>query len=338
MVSVFHQEWWLNAATDGAWEMLESVPRSGVTGRLPIHIRRYFGQPIICLPPWTRTLGPIVSEPPAKRTTLLRARYGVMEDLIRKLPAHRVFKQVFDPSITDLLAFQLNGFDVGVQYTFRLHDCANLDAIWHGMRDKTRNVIRRAEEQFKVGIDMSAAQFAAFYFAHCDTCPRHSQGRLEPLIRAALQHNAGTVLYCAKGGDHVAAVVMVWDDVCSYFLVSARDERRAGNGAISLLLWEALKLAGRKGLIFDFDAFANRGGAMFVSQFGGELVPRWTVSYLPSVVRLGYAPRSTIARWKAAILSPSRATRPRPSAAPRSSSKRPATSLPDSAARPAAGR
>jgi hypothetical protein len=88
---------------------------------------------------------------------------------------------------------------------------------------------------------------------------------------------------------------------------------RAGNGAISLLLWEAMKLAGRKGLIFDFDAFANHGGARFVSQFGGQLVPRWTVSSLPSVVRLAYAPRSTIARWKAAMLPASAATSLRPS-------------------------
>lgn len=314
MVSIFHQEWWLDAATDGAWEMLECAPRSGVTGRLPIHIRRYVGQPIICLPPWTRTLGPIMSQPAGKGTTLLRARYGVMEDLIRKLPAHRVFKQVFDPSITDLLAFQLNGFDLSVQYTFRLHDCANLGAIWRGLRDKTRNVIRRAAERFEVGIDMPASEFAAFYFAHCDTCPRHSQGRLEPLIRASVQHSAGTVLYCTDRDDLAAAIFVVWDDVCVYFLVSARDERRAGNGAISLLLWEALKLAGRKGLIFDFDAFANRGGAMFISQFGGQLVPRWAVSYLPSVVRLGYAPRSTIARWKAAMLPAPSPTRPRSSA------------------------
>ena len=293
--------------------MLESAPHSGVTGRLPIHIRRYLGQPIICMPPWTRTLGPIVSEPPGKHTTLLRARCCVMDDLVRRLPPHRAFKQTFDPCISDLLAFQLAGFDIGVNYTFRLHDCTNRDAIWHGMRDKTRNVIRRAGERFTIGMDMPASEFAAFYFANCGTCPRHSRGRLEPLITAAAQRSVGTVLYCADGDGPAAAVFVVWDDECAYFLVSVRNKRRAGNGAISLLLWEAIKLAGRKGLAFDFDAFANYGGAMFVSQFGGQLVPRWTVSALPSLVRLVYAPRSTIARWKVAMLPSSASPRLRPS-------------------------
>jgi hypothetical protein len=288
--SVFDQRWWLDAATGAEWQMIESASYGGVVARLPIYIRRVLGQQRICMPPWTRTRGPILSDVPGKSATMMRARLKAMDDLIGRLPPHLVFEQTFDPTVTDLLAFQLHGFDLGVQYTFRLPACEDWDALWRGMRDKTRNVIRRAAERFVVGVGMPAADFASFYFANMrygGKRPMHSRGSLEAVTRVSALHGAGTTLYCAdERGALAAAILMVWDDKVAYFLASSRDHRRAGNGAVSLLLWKAMATARSKGLTFDFDSFADRGGAMFVSQFGGQLVPRWTVSHVPAVVRL----------------------------------------------------
>lgn len=115
MVSIFQQPWWLDAATDGDWSMVESAPRSGLRASLPIYVERHrFGLQKICMPPLTRTLGPIFTEVPgaprASATTRMRARLQIMEDLIACLPRHVIFQQFFGPDASELLAFLLKGY------------------------------------------------------------------------------------------------------------------------------------------------------------------------------------------------------------------------------------
>jgi hypothetical protein len=281
-VSIFQNPWWLDAASDGKWQLITAGPRSGVIASMPIAFTRSFlGQRYIGMPPLTRTLGPTFTRVSPGPELSDRAHFRLLRELIAKLPDSIGFDQAFDPDCNNLLAFQVSGFSIRVHYTFRLENCSDSSAMWKGMRDKTRNEIRRSEESLQVRRSPDIATFMEFYEANLRRASQPmipDRCRVNKILQAAVTNNAGESILCLTvDGNLSAAIFVVWDDRYYYYLLSTRDERVAGNGALSLLLWNALQLAGQANCGFDFDSFKTNGSANFVRQFGGRAVPRWRV-------------------------------------------------------------
>jgi hypothetical protein len=249
---------------------------------MPIVVTRSFlGQRYIGMPPLTRALGPIFTRvSPGSQLSDL-GHFRLLRELIAKLPRFIGFGQTFDPQCNNLLAFRLGGFSIGLHYTFRLDDCSDSDAVWKGMRDKTRNEIRRAEEYLQIIRSTDIARFVEFHETNLRRSGRSmmpERRRMQKILSAAVANHAGeSLLCCTADGNLSAAIFIVWDNEYYYRLLSTRDERRAGNGALSLLLWNALQLAGQANRGFDFDGFDTYASANFVRQFGARVVPRWRV-------------------------------------------------------------
>jgi hypothetical protein len=164
--SIYHNAWWLDAATDGKWQLITAGPTSGVTASMPMFTRSFLGQRYIGMPPLTRTLGPTFTRVLADAKLSDRVRFRLLSELIHKLPDVIGFRQRFDPQCDDLLAFQVSGFSIGVDYTYRFANCADTGAIWEGMRDKTRNSIRRSQDLLQVSRSLDVAEFVEFYEAN----------------------------------------------------------------------------------------------------------------------------------------------------------------------------
>lgn len=142
--TLFHEPWWLKAASDGRYAEVEGWGGEAVVGRLPFVVTSRYGFTQLTMPPFTHLLGPIVESGDGKHQTMLKTRVGIVRQLIGKLPKHDFFFQISDPScdggfaLADGLAFQECGFDVKQQYTFHI-DCRNSpDALLAGMHLKAR--------------------------------------------------------------------------------------------------------------------------------------------------------------------------------------------------------
>ena len=287
--SIFHNPWWLDAATDGKWQLITTGPTSGFIASMPMFTRSFLGQGYIGMPPLTRTLGPTFARVSAGAKLSDRVRFRLLSQLINKLPDVIGFRQRFDPECDDLLAFQISGFSIGVGYTYRYANCSDTGAIWEGMRDKTRNAIRRSQDHLQLSRSLDVAEFVEFYETNLQRSGismAPERERLQKILNAAVANEAGISLLCRTAcGEVAAAIFVVWDDRYCHYLLSTRNERITCNGAVSLLLWDALQLAGQMNRGFDFDGFGTHGAANFVRQFGARLVPRWTVLRAPRLVR-----------------------------------------------------
>jgi hypothetical protein len=182
--------------------------------------------------------------------------------------------------ITDTLLFQERGFATPVQFTFELAP-ARAEVLWRHMRDKTRNVIRRAAETMAVENCHDPAEFTTAYHRHL--APRglrnhYDSGMMQRLCVAALAHDQGEIL-AARGpsGDMIAGIFCVWDATSTYYLLTTRDAE-AANGVVALLLWQAIQQIAARGLIFDFDGVGVQGSRWFFTGFGGVVRPRYIVS------------------------------------------------------------
>ncbi len=305
--SLFHEHWWLEAATRGTFSEVEVKQGDYLAGRLPFIIVRKKGFRTLCMPPFTHLLGPFVNSSDGKPQTRMMNRLSTVRSLIDQLPPFDFFKQAIDPSIDDGLAlidglaFQDRGFHVGHQYTFQIDCRADLESLMAGMHFKVRQHIRRAEEKYTIATIDDPERFISFYSGNLQKTNRTSYMQFDQfpvLFSECRARNCGEILAALQpDGAPVAMTYLVWGGGIMYYLMTTRAPDVSDNGSVNLLIWSAIKRAHELGLLFDLDGVTTSGTARFLSGFGGSVKTRLvitasgrvfnTVESLKTIIRRG---------------------------------------------------
>ncbi len=278
VATIFHEPWWLAAASDGAYEEAVHTADNAVVGRLPYLRQRKIGwQTALVMPTMTHVLGPSLPPdlPGSEHSRSLR-RFTISTALIAQLPkaGHTWF--ALHRRETETLAFEA----AGVRFTVEVQP-DKPETLWRAMRDKTRNVIRRARENLTPRAIDDPALFFDFYQENLrkrGIRNHYDLGIRANIMAACLERGRGRILFAIDMmGNAQAAIFTAWDDEAEYYLMSTRAPD-SGNGAISLLIWTAIEEAASHGRIFDLDGVDSRTNHMLLTGFGGALRPRYLVS------------------------------------------------------------
>jgi len=273
--TLFHEPWWLAAATNGTYQEATVVSGGQVIGRLPYMISRQMGFRVSRMPSFTHVLGPVVRPSVGKPQTALLRRLSIIRDLVDQLPEVAYFQQAFALSFADGLGFQERGFQVRAQYTFEIDCRESRENIWKGMHFKTRQHIRRAEEKLTISTISDPQVFTKFYLDNLRRTGRRSfiDFRSFPALFSETQARECGEILCASwpNGLPAAMVFLVWGFGRMYYLLSTRAGVDGDNGSINLLIWEGIKRAHSRELLFDLDGVSTSGTARFLSGFGGRL-------------------------------------------------------------------
>jgi hypothetical protein len=298
-MSLFSEHWWLDAVAPGRWGEA-TVRRDGeIIARLPwarerlpvpgLHMTR-LGSPRL-----TPFLAPVLELGSVKQVTRLSREHRLLEALLADLPPFDYLSYTFDPSFTNWLPFYWKGLTGSLRATYVLEDVTDLDAVWHGMSDTTRRVIRTAEPMLQVNEDPDTERLAD---ALTSTFAR--QGRpmpfplemLDRLHRAVREHDAGRVLSATdESGQTHGALMLVWDDSKAYYLTGGAITDLRRSGAQSLLMWHAIRLAAERVPVFDFEGSMIEGVARFFRGFGSRPCPYLHVTGTSRRMRIGLAVR-----------------------------------------------
>ena len=294
VATIFHEPWWMNITSAGSWS--EAVVSSGgqVVGRLPYQIsRKGFGATVLGMPPLVHVLGPaLISHSPVNSAGRVMKEIAIISELLEQLPeaAHISFR--LHSGITNTLAFDMAGFKNHSGYTVEIKPDTPT-ALWQQMRDKTRNVIRRAEENLLVDPTTAPETFLSFYRDNLGATGRtsfYAEHTCLELINECLRRGVGRILVARdQEGKMQAAVFTVWDQNTEFYLMSTRRPRSV-NGAVAMLIWDALQHASSRGLTFDMDGIhvVNDGvpNLLLLTGFGGLVTPRYLVRRSCSPVQL----------------------------------------------------
>jgi hypothetical protein len=280
--TIFPEPWWLTAASDGAYEEAVHSIDNVVVGRLPYLRQRKIGwQTALVMPTMTHVLGPSLSPDllGAGHGRSLR-RFTIRSALIAQLPKAGHIWFALHRKETDSLAFEAAGFSTAVDFTMDIAPNTP-DILWRQMRDKTRNVIRRAQESYTAQSIDEPTLFLDFYEENLRQRGHRNffdRRICENVMAACLERGRGRLLFAIDpSGALRAAIFTAWDGEAEYYLMSTRAPD-SGNGAISLLLWTAVQEASCCGRIFDLDGIKSRTNHMLLTGFGGTLRPRFLVS------------------------------------------------------------
>jgi hypothetical protein len=286
-ISLFHEPWWLAATTGGRFE--ETVVKEGndIVGRLPYVMKRRGPFYAVRMPPFTHILGPAIDAGEGKPQTRLQRRISITRSLVDQLPRHSYFNQHLDPSldgglaIADGLAFQEHKFEVMHQYTFQIDCRRSVTDLSAALYLKTRQHIRRAEKEYSVRSVDDPQSFISFYQKNVDALGRKNRMEFEhfsALFTESRARESGLILGAFDHADApVAMTYLVWGHGIMYYLLSTRSFHTADHGAVSLLIWSAMKQAHEMGLVLDLDGVYSSGTARFLGNFGGEIKTRLLV-------------------------------------------------------------
>ena len=288
--TIFHEQWWLDITTGGQCGVVEIIDNGKCVGRLPHFIRTKYGLRHSLPPTMAHIWGPAVDEGHGNPCTRAYNRAWITRELIAKLPPAAIYHYKCESALMDVYPFVQQGFVSSVQFTQEILP-SDPSIIWAGMSKKKRSQIRRAQAVVKLSLIDDPERFWNFYDANLERRGErnyYTKLEVESCIKQVLSRQCGRI-YAAKdlNNNLVAAVLCIWDRRTTYYYMSSRTAA-AHDGAISLLLWQAIQDAAKAGLIFDFDGLNDIASAEFCRGFGGRMVPRLNVIRASAMGRLAW--------------------------------------------------
>jgi hypothetical protein len=293
--SIFHEPWWLDAVAPGNWGEATVTSNGEVVARLPYINKRIMGISGIGMAPLTHTMGPQLPLTGSSQRFRQSDHSGLMNALMDQLPRHDFFFQVCDPSMENALPLYARGYDSSLTYTLRIEAGQSTEQTWKGMRSNNRNIIQNAKKNFSIHHDLGIEEFCNFYNVNLKS--KHNflwskayetQANLIKLrVYEACRARDATCLLAARDEKGVlrAATMQVWGHGVMFYLLASNDADPASKGSIRLLIWEALKMANQKGLIFDFDSFWRPESVPALTAFGGEVHNRISVTKMSPLLK-----------------------------------------------------
>jgi hypothetical protein len=296
---IYLQDWWWDVAC-GSRKQSVAVCESGrQVGRLFYFPRTRSSMGFCKLAegihaPWTNYCAPTID---CRSGGLDAARQGdIAYRLALQLPRSMSY-HLTCPHFTDeavLTAFERAGFEIGIQgsYLVDLRGAATENVVTH-LDMSTRQRYRKAEKKLDVvGIDPS--MFFHLYRRNLAARAKTSYSDLqiaERLASACRSPERSCIrITAAKGKDmpaddplsYHAAIACLQDDAFSYYWMSTRNvsatDPDVRNGAVKLLIVDAIAHASSAGLIFDFDGTTTTGTSEVYKGFRGTEVKRYVLT------------------------------------------------------------
>jgi hypothetical protein len=292
--SLFQEDWWLDASSGGRFDRIEISWDGLNVASLPYMRKQRLGYRSLVMPPYTRTLGPLLSLPPAKPARHAANLRRVVAELQAKLPQCHQFFQRLDPDDETPMAFALAGFQLLHDFTFRIEPDQHLAEVFNNIDGRTRRLIRASAERLRIDAHNDLGRFEAL--SHKDKIGEenaHDFACITRLFDSCTKRNRAIILTAVNEAENdEACVILVWSGTTLYYWLPARDRALSNGGSNAYLLWEAIKFAHERGLTFDFDGFGSATSAKFLLQFGVRPLPRIGVlqaSTIGHLHRLAYA-------------------------------------------------
>ena len=275
---IFHQDWWLDFATNNSWDVCISEKNEKVIAVMPYSIEKKFAFKVSSHPKFTPRLGPWKAEISENLYKELSKEKEVYADLMMQLPKFSYFSQNWHYSNKNWLPFHWNGFKQKSRVSYILNDIDDSERVWKKLQSSIKTDIRKAKNKngiiVRSGHDIN--DFLDLYpktFERQSKKPTYSRVQILSLYNLIKKKNAGEIFvaYDSKNRAHACALI-VWDKNCAYYLLGSGDPLHRNSGATSYCLWEAIQHSSNYAKDFDFEGSMIEGVERYFRKFGGEQI------------------------------------------------------------------
>jgi hypothetical protein len=244
--------------------------------------------------PWTNYCAPTINEGPGEGNAARQGEiaYKLACQLPRNISYRLTCPHFIDATVLD--GFARAGFQIGTQKSYIIDPRgASAAAALARLDMSTRQRYRKAEKKLDI-VEIAPSTF--FHLYRRDLAARaktsyHDLNIAENLASICRTRGAGCIRITAAKGKHAidsgdpsyyAAIACLQDDAFSYYWMSTRHsdamDPAIRNGAVKLLIVDAIEHASQAGLIFDFDGATSQGSGELYRGFRGTEVNRYVLT------------------------------------------------------------
>jgi len=284
--TIFHNSWWLNIFKDyyGSSYTIEfygAFETGNLVAGIPIPIHNKLGIKFVYHPKLTPYLGSFfVDKGIKKKDREISWKKRINEEFAKSLKESGIcLSYSFGHNYIDLQPFKWQGFDIEVHYTYVLK-LDNLDQIWKNMNRKRRNDINKC---YKQNYTIKFGEIKKYIEQNKQTMKRQNHKILGERLWMKVfdeckKHNCCEIFTAYKDDEAMASLFLVWDNKRSYYIGGGIKDN--SQGAMSLLMWEAIKYTKEKLNLneFDFEGSDVRSIEFYFRKFGGNIKPIFFVS------------------------------------------------------------
>jgi RNAse (barnase) inhibitor barstar len=282
-IPIYSRDWWLDCVCgENNWDVLLYFNKEEIEAAMPYYMPC---KKVIAMPSYAQTMGiwfnPVWED--AKYAKNLYRKQQICTHFIEHLPAHSCFLQNFHYSFTDWLPFYWKGFHQTTRYNYILPDIQNLDALWNHLGGDVKRNINKAQKKYKIEIKRNIST-ELFMRVNNKTFERqkiktYHPELLQKLIETARSRNQGDIwgAFDTEGRLH-AAVFVVWQDSCAYYIGGGSDTELRSSGAHASVLWQAICDVSQYSSSFDFEGSMIQGVEHFFREFGAIQKPYFVLS------------------------------------------------------------
>jgi len=286
-LTIFEEDWWLIAATAGKVDRVEIRWDNVLVGTLDYHVTTRLGIRRIVLPPFTRLLAPRLNAPGRKPVSILDNNTRIIREMFQRLGRFDLYRTRLPSDQALVLPFQFNQAFSTFSASFVSPAVDRVENVLAGMHQKTRNVIRQANDRIIFESHQDIDRFRRICVDGHRGNDQNDYAVLDRLWREITARHRGTII---SAMDHsrkdIAACAVIWDANTAYYWLSARTEDVLAKKANPALFFEALGLAKKKSLDFDADGYGSLAAGRFLAHFGLPVTFRAVVEKRGQAYRL----------------------------------------------------
>jgi lipid II:glycine glycyltransferase (peptidoglycan interpeptide bridge formation enzyme) len=293
-ICIFGQAWWLDAVCSD-WNVSIVFDDNGnIIGAMPFTFKkRKLNIKTIEMPYLTAFLPIWIKKIKSDKWASIYAHeQKIMAQLVAQLPKVFFFNQYYEYDLNNALPFQWQGYEDRTTYSYRIALTDSV-SIFNHFKGSVRTDIRKAGKLLAIEVSNDIERFYNINkrtFERQQLSVSYSLDFIKKVDAVVVQKNQRRI-YFAKSVDsditsthddlqpYHAAIYVVWDQNCMYFLIGGSIEDLRSSGAMSLLLWSAIQDAIKMGLeTFDFCNASLKDIERFKRGFGGVRAPYFKMS------------------------------------------------------------
>ena len=217
---------------------------------------------------------------PSKPYQHYKAKKEIIQTIADQLPFYHLFNMSFSPNFDYPLPFHWQDFKLFTRYTYQV-DLQAHPPIFSGLRENLQRSIKKALKknyQPRLEDPTTAREFVGLVQQNLEGTlklkPKQHLPVLEQLIHNLHQSGNG-LLKCIRddNGNLLAGAFFAYFNDTVYYLFGTAEKRAKRDGALSLLIWQALEHAYDEAAKFDFEGSMLPSIEHYFRGFGGCHVP-----------------------------------------------------------------
>ena len=279
---IFLKPWYLDSVCPKSeWNAVVNEMDGRVVGVFPFYIKEKKPYLYITMPPNSRMMGPYIDYDYRDEKIYRK----ILKEMSKALPKVEFFYQCFHYSIIDWLTLYAQKYNGKKLYSYILNDFSDLGKTFSKFNRNIRDSeIPTASKQLTLNNSLDPKVFFDLYTNKLEAQNKKIKfdfKAFKKLHDGLIKNKSGKLYYVEDQDKNVhAAGLLMWDNLSSYFFLTADDQKYSYSKALPYLTWKCIEITSKElGLdFFDFGGSHIDSADIANHPFGAVQVPFLNVS------------------------------------------------------------